>query len=69
MNIRIKIIKCSNSILWYHRHIGQEFEVVKQEPNSYWVLEPNTQFRLINWVMKSDAELVQDNTKDANEIK
>ena len=65
MNLKVKIIKCSNHILWYSRFVGQEFEVVKQEANSFWVLEPNEQFRLINWIPKEDVEIV----KDTNETK
>lgn len=65
MNLKVKITKCSNNILWYSRFVGQEFEVVKQEANSFWVLEPNEQFRLINWISKEDVEIV----KDTNETK
>ena len=56
--MKIKIIKAQNSLLWYARHIGEEFEVCKQEKNSYWILEKDTQYRLLNWVHKEDAQLV-----------
>lgn len=56
-NSRIKILKCSNFMLWYKQHIGEEFEVVREEKTSWWVREkdkPNP----INWVYKTDSELI-----------
>ncbi len=58
--MKIKVISCSNKILWYNSHIGKEFEVQKEEPNAYWCLEPDMRFRCLNWILKSDAEITQE---------
>lgn len=56
---KFKIVSCSNSILWYNQYVGEEFEAVKETETSYWTLEPDNRFRLINWVYKKDTERVQ----------
>jgi hypothetical protein len=58
--MKIKIVACKDSLLWYYDHLGKEFEVVKQDKNIYWVCEPDTTFRLLNWVDKKDAQLLVD---------
>lgn len=61
---KFKITSCSNSILWYVNHIGKEFEILKEDKSAYWTLEPDSQFRLLNWVLKVDVELLP--TKEGN---
>lgn len=55
--MRIKIISCKNSLLWYSQYIGKEFDVIRQD-NFYWVYEPDDMFRLTNIVHKEDAEIL-----------
>lgn len=60
----IKIIKCSNSLLWYSKYIGAEFKVVrfeqsKQRKLTAWVVEPDPVHRFINWVAEGDYEIVE----------
>lgn len=58
-NLKIKVLKCSNFVLWYREYIGEEFEVSREEETAYWVREkeyPN----LINWVYKKDVEVLID---------
>jgi hypothetical protein len=56
MYSKIKVLKCNNSLLWYAQHIGEEFDVLKEEANAYWCRERQHPFCL-NWVLKEDAEL------------
>lgn len=60
----IKITKCSNSLLWYSKYIGAEFNVVrfeqsKQRKLTAWVVEPDPVNRFINWVAEGDYEIVE----------
>lgn len=56
--MKIKIKSCQNGLWWYSGYIGQEFDVRRIEEDWYWVLEPDPDFRLLNWVRKEDAELI-----------
>ena len=61
----IKITGTINPMLWYSKHIGQEFEVLRFEMSkrmglTAWVLEPHPYMRFINWVACSDYEVVVD---------
>ena len=60
----IKITGTINPMLWYSKHIGQEFEVLRFEMSkrmglTAWVLEPHPYLRFINWVACSDYEVVE----------
>lgn len=55
--LKIKIIKSSDSLLWYTKHIGETFEVFRETPEAYWSREKN-QFRAMNWIAREDAEVV-----------
>ncbi len=57
MSEQIKIVKCKNSLLWYHSYIGKVFTVVRSEKNAYWVRELEFPF-CINWIYKDDVEVV-----------
>ena len=54
---KIKIISCSNGIYWYNLHIGVEFEVQRETQEYYWVRELDA-YRCINFVLKSDTQLI-----------
>lgn len=55
--IKIKILKCSNFILWYRQYIGEEFEVLRDEKTAWWVREKEHPYA-INWVYKTDSEVI-----------
>jgi len=54
---KIKIISCQNQIFWYNQHIGKEFDVVRETQEYYWVRELDS-YGCINFVLKSDTELL-----------
>lgn len=54
----IKITKCSDMMLWYNQHVGEVFDVSYEEDNAYWCRERDGTFNCLNWVYKSDCELV-----------
>ena len=67
----IKITGSINPMLWYSKHIGQEFEVLRFEMSkrmglTAWVLEPHPYLRFINWVACSDYEVVGDKVEDTS---
>lgn len=61
--MKIKILKCSNSILWYNKHIGEEFEVKFIEDEAYWTRETDGIFNALNWVYKKDATITEGNVE------
>lgn len=64
--MKFRIEKCSNSILWYNKHVGEEFESIYEEESSYWTREREVPY-CINWVYKKDLKVVEDNfTKEKN---
>ena len=56
-NLKIKIINCRNSRLWYSKYVEEIFFVVRDEFDVYWVQELN-EWRTLNFVFKEDAEVV-----------
>lgn len=56
----IRIDSCSNSILWYNQHIGEEFEVsfYEEKTGAYWVRERGYPYAL-NWVYDYDATVIK----------
>ncbi len=56
--MKIKVISCHNRILWYSDRIGETFEVCKEEEKAYWCREGG-QFNCLNWISKSDTEIVE----------
>ena len=53
MQIRVKIISCSDALFWYNQHIGEIFDVIKTEEDIYWVREPSG---YKNFILRKDAE-------------
>ncbi len=57
--MRIKILKCSDSFLWYNKRIGEEFTVesitVESKKKLFWVREGGT-YNCINYVYEKDCE-------------
>lgn len=56
--MKIKIIKCNNKLLWYFKHIGEIFEVVRQDSEYYWAYEKNLAWRCVNIISKADCEVI-----------
>ena len=62
---KIKIIKNTDSRVWYAKHIGETFDVVRTETTLepygrlLWVKEPN-EFGSLNWVKEWDTEPVNE---------
>jgi hypothetical protein len=56
--MKIKVTSCPNDLLWYDKYIGQVFEVLREEPTAFWTLEPNEKYRLLNWINKTDCEVI-----------
>ena len=41
MKTKIKVISCENKLMWYFKHIGDIFEVEREDSEYYWCLEKN----------------------------
>lgn len=61
--MKVKVIKCSNAILWYNKHIGEEFDVEFIEDKSYWVREKDPVFNSLNWIYADDSTVTEGNIK------
>ena len=59
--MKIKILKCSNPLLWCNKHVGEEFEVRFIDDKAYWTRERDGVFNALNWVYKEDATIVEGN--------
>lgn len=46
-------------MLWYNKHIGETFEVLREEESVYWTRERNS-WNCLNWIRKLDCEVVDD---------
>ncbi len=57
--MKVKIIKCYDSMLWYNKHIGEVFEILREEEAVYWTRERN-QWHCLNWIRKLDCEVVDE---------
>ena len=49
---KLKVIKCSDSMMWYNNQIGKTFPCLGQENDYYISREPGG---LVNIIKKSDA--------------
>ena len=58
--MKIKIIKCNSKLLWYFKHIGETFEVVRQDSEYYWCIERNIAWKCTNIVHKADCQVVNE---------
>jgi hypothetical protein len=61
--MKVKVIKCSNAILWYNKHIGEEFDVEFIEDKAYWVREKDPVFNSLNWIYADDSTVTEGNIK------
>ena len=59
----VKIIKCSDGLLWYNHHMGEEFKVLWTEYDTYlgkltyWTREGGI-YNATNWILQDDCEVV-----------
>lgn len=70
LNMRITILKSTDPLAWYAKHVGQTFPVSRFEPNCdpsqgipedvYWVRTGDT-YNTLNYVRRSDATEVNAN--------
>lgn len=58
----LRIIKCSDSMLWYARLVGQVVELVREIDIGYYSREPAG---YLNIVRRDDAEIIEE-TYEAN---
>ena len=56
----IKINKCSDSMLWYARLVGETVEFIREIDEGYLSREPAD---YLNIVRRDDAELIQNQTE------
>lgn len=61
--MKIKVIKCKNSLLWYAKHIGEEFTVEFVDDKAYWSRERDGRFNALNWIDKHDATVTEGNVE------
>jgi hypothetical protein len=54
--LRVKVKRCRNDF-WYQHHMGEIFTVIYQDPDRWWVREPD-QFGFLNFILKVDTEVV-----------
>ncbi len=60
--MKIKVLKCNDSLLWYSKRIGEEFEVHFIDDKAYWSREGG-QFNALNWIKKEDATITEGNVE------
>jgi hypothetical protein len=53
----LKIIRCSDSLMWYSKHVGQEFPLLREYDDCYMSREPEG---FANIVRKEDAVILKD---------
>lgn len=60
--MQIKIVGCSRKTYWYANRIGEVFDVVDEDTTDYYVnyAKPD-EYSLSGRVLKSDAEIVNEN--------
>ena len=57
MSKRIIVIGSSDCMFWYTQYNGEEFLVVREESDRYWVRERNS-CGCINFILKKDSREV-----------
>ncbi len=55
--MKVRIIRCSDSLFWYNSHIGEVFRVRKICPDRYMVREDDD-CGYINFILYQDCEIV-----------
>lgn len=64
--MKVKIVSCSESRLWYNNHIGEVYEVGREviKPDANWMATPYYAFlrdgKESGFIRKDDVEIVED---------
>lgn len=58
--MKVKVVNCKDNLLWYKKHIGEIFEVVRQDSEYYWCLEKNLAWRCLNIINKADCVIIDE---------
>jgi hypothetical protein len=61
--MKIRVIRCSDPLLWYAKHVGEEFYVEFSDQNCYWSREVDGVFNCLNWLHKEDAIITEGNAE------
>ena len=62
--MKIKVLKCSNQLFWYNKHIGEVFDVVKVQDLKFWCREKD-HWGCLNFIEDKDATILC--TSESNE--
>jgi hypothetical protein len=54
----VRVLKCSNPVLWYAGHESSTFEVTQETDVAYWVKLKRTDNQPIGWIYKTDCEVL-----------
>lgn len=65
--MQVKILKCSDSMYWYSKYIGEVFKVSRVTPNEYWTRERNM-YQALNFISKGDCEVVLEEPSEGSLI-
>lgn len=66
---KVKVVSCSDKLLWYNAYIGQTFDVYFEDAGSYWVNEPSEHYAIRNLIFKHHAvEVLEKGKEDKMEI-
>lgn len=57
--IKIKVLRASNGIYWYNKHINEIFIVRKFTSEAAWVNERN-EYKCLNFVLHEDYEIIEE---------
>ncbi len=59
--MKVRVVSCKNPILWYNKHMGEEFIVHFIEDQAYWTRERDGVFNCLNWIHRDDCTIVEGN--------
>lgn len=57
--MQVRIIKCSDSMMWYRDMIGKIVLIERETPDWYWAREGGS-FNCLNIIQKSDVEIIKE---------
>lgn len=58
--MKVKILKCSDSRLWYNSCINKTYEVRRIEGNLFWVRPEIDAYSGWNWLYAEDCEEIKE---------
>lgn len=63
---KIFINKCSDSMMWYKKLVGQQVEYLSEDEDYYWSRD-NGGYK--NIILKQDADIVEEDSRQIDEFK